>query len=55
MAVFDASDQIWNGISQFGPRSTGAVDSSCFKSVKAVSHFSIHMKSLFPVKAYTGA
>ena len=55
MAVSDASDEIWNRISQFGPRSTGVVDSSHFNYEKAMSHLSVHIKSIFHVKAYNGA
>lgn len=55
MAISDASDEIWNGKSQFGPHNTRAIDTSHFKSSKAVSHLSVHMKSIFLVNAYNGA
>lgn len=54
MAVSDASDEILNGKSQFGPHNTRAVDTSHFKSSKAMSHLSVHMKLIFPVNAYNG-
>lgn len=54
MAESDTSDEIWNGISQFSPRNTSVVDSSHFNSIKAMSHFRVHIKSTFLVMAYNG-
>ena len=55
MAVSEASDDIWNGKSQFGPRRTRAVDTSFFKFLKARSQFSVQRKSTLLVSAYRGA
>ena len=54
-AVSQALGEIWDGKSQFGPLSTGAVNTSFLRSSKAWSHFSVQMKSTFPVSAYEGA
>lgn len=55
MVVSEASDEIWDGKSQFGPLNTGAIDRSHFKYSKTLSHLSIQMKSIFPISAYNGA
>lgn len=54
ISVSEASDEIWNGKSQFGPVNAGAVDTSIFTSSKVLSHLSIQMKSIFPISAYNG-
>jgi len=55
IAVSEASDEIWNGKSQFGPLNMRAIDTSFFRSSKARSHLFFQIKSTLLVSAYKGA